>query len=609
MCPASPNQPEQDDAIIGIAFKNSLIVLGIIIFFVSIVIAIKSIYSEETKEIITKKNIEKATSLIAKKSSFPNISFAEEGLKRGINFIHESGAIGDKYLPETMGSGVAIFDFEEDGDQDLLFTNGHPWNGVNSKKETSAYLYINNGLGNFSKHLDSKNLNTNSYGQGIAIGDYNGDGKQDIFFANLGTDRLYKNTGDGFIEIKNSGAEGPINGWSTSAGFIDIDLDGDLDLWTTSYVKWSMDKDKELAFTLNGTDRAYGPPKQYEGTHNRLYLNENGKFIDISKEAGLIVKNEATGAPVGKGLAILFHDFDQDQFPDVLVANDTTRNFLFKNNQDTTFNEIGRLSGIAFDSNGKATGAMGIDAGWFRNDHSLGIGIGNFANEMTSLYVSQNDPLVFNDEATSEGIGSPSRLQLSFGLVFFDYDLDGRLDMFQTNGHLEEEINQIERSQHYRQPSQLFWNSGPEQASCFQYVPIGSTGDLSLPIVGRGASYGDLDNDGDLDLVVTQTGDRPLIFINNQAMNHNWLRIRVKNKNSKNQFCQGSVVELRKGESIQRRTISSTRSYLSQTELTVTFGLGKDNSLPLITIFHPGKEPIYYQTKSLNKEITIDLDN
>ncbi len=609
MTSRQPNNLNQDDAIIGIAFKKSLLIIGILSSLSLIFIVLYTIFkSEATTNDIKEKKIEQAITLDGENFKLPHIKFIEVGLKRGLDFIHESGAIGNKFLPETMGAGVAVFDYDLDGDQDLLFVNS---TSLDKKILTNTYssIYKNDGSAFFTKDTNSKNLNKNCYGQGVAIGDFDGDGRQDLFFANLGPNKLYKNTANGFIEVIGSQVTGPDNEWSTSAGFLDIDLDGDLDLWVTNYIEWSKEKDIELAFTLNGTDRAYGPPKQYKGTHNRLFKNENGTFIDISEEAGIKIKNEATNVPVGKGLALLFQDFDNDGYPDVLVANDTTRNFLFKNNKDRTFTEIGRLSGIAFDSNGKSTGAMGIDAGWFRNDDSLAIGIGNFANEMTSLYVSKDDPLSFNDDSIVEGIGSQSRLQLSFGLLFLDYDLDGRVDLFQTNGHLEEEINNIEKSQHYRQPSQLFWNSGTNQLSCFKYVPTNRTGDLSIPIVGRGASYGDLDGDGDLDLIVTQTGDRPLLFINNQETENNWIRVNLKSETGNNKYCLGAIIKISQGNNIQKRVINPTRSYLSQTELTTTFGLGKNKELPVITVYIPLKKPLVYKTTSINTTININVDN
>ena len=247
---------------------------------------------------------------------------------------------------------------------------------------------------------------------------------------------------------------------------------------------------------------------------------------------------------------------------------------------------MGEDAGVAYDNRGLSTGCMGIDAAYYRNDDSLGIGIGNFSMEMTSFYVSGRNPLLFSDEAIIEGIGSPTRLLLSFGLFFFDYDLDGRLDLFQTNGHLEEEISEIHRSQKYRQPAQLFWNSGSESGATFELVPSEVAGDLVTPIVGRGAAYADIDADGDLDVIVTQVGDRPLLLRNDQDLGHHWIRIVLEGQ-PPNRDAIGAWIELEAGGMTQRRQVMPTRSYLSQVELPVTFGLGSAEQIDSIRIIWP----------------------
>ena len=354
------------------------------------------------------------------------------------------------------------------------------------------------------------------YGTGVAVGDYDNDGDTDVFISALGENLLLENRQGVFADVTaTAGVAGGEGTWSSSTGFFDYDNDGDLDLFVTNYVAWSKTIDMELNFTLNGQDRAYGPPNNYEGSFPYLYRNDGGgRFTDVSVESGVQVNNPATGRPMAKALALSFLDVDDDGYLDVLIANDTVQNFLFHNRGDGTFEEMGSIAGIGFDRAGNATGAMGLDVAHYRNDNQLGIGIANFANEMSSLYVSQSGGLQFSDEAIGEGVGAPSRKFLSFGLFFFDYDLDGRLDLFQTNGHLEDEINQVQSSQHYHQPAQLFWNSGPEARSCFVEVPSDMTGDLALKIVGRAAAYADIDADGDLDILLTQSGDRPLLLRN-----------------------------------------------------------------------------------------------
>ena len=273
-----------------------------------------------------------------------------------------------------------------------------------------------------------------------------------------------------------------------------------------------------------------------------------------------------------------------------MVANDTVHNFVFRNNKDGSFKEMGGISGIGFDNNGKVRGAMGIDAARFRNDDSLGIGIGNFANEMSSFYVSE-DGQFFSDEAIGEGIGPVSRQMLSFGLFFFDYDLDGRFDLFQTNGHLEEEINKVQPSQHYRQPSQLFWNCGTGFKSCFVPVDEKTTGDLAKPVVGRGAAYADIDGDGDLDCLITQTGDRPLLLRNDQEGGNNWLRLKLVGRLC-NRDAIGATVTLVAGGARIRQQVMPSRSYLSQVETVLTFGLGAAKKVDEIRIRWPGEEKV-----------------
>ena len=308
---------------------------------------------------------------------------------------------------------------------------------------------------------------------------------------------------------------------------------------------------------------------------------------------------------MAKSLGVAAADVDGDGWLDLIVANDTVRNCVFRNQQDGTFAEIGTTSGIAYDSSGKARGAMGIDAAWFRNDDSLGVAIGNFANEMTALYVSQSDTAQFVDEAIACGLGPQTRLSLTFGVFFFDADLDGRLDFLAANGHLEEEINIVQRSQHYRQPAQLFWNAGPEGTT--EFVPLDETltgPDLFQPIVGRGAAYADIDADGDLDVLLTQIGGPPLLLRNDQTTGHRWLRFKLQGTTS-NRDAVGAVVELQLGNQTLRRQVMPARSYLSQVELPVTFGLGRDAKIDRVAVTWPDgtRQPI--QDYELDKSTLV----
>ena len=585
--PPSERLPDEDelvpadDTIIGVAFKWSLIVILLIGAGVGGAWLVSRSSTPESV-VIDRGPVKPPDPLTQNVADQPSVHFTDVTGSGGVDFVHTNGATGEKLLPETMGSGCAFLDYDNDGDQDLLLINATSWpEDVQANPPATMALYRNDGSGRFEDVTVEAGLDVTFYGTGVACGDYDSDGDVDLFIGALGTNHLFRNDDGIFVEQTNfAGVAGGESMWSTSAGFFDYDNDGNLDLFVCNYVQWSREIDLQLNFTLNGTDRAYGPPLQYQGTDSYLYHNNgDGTFTDVTRAAGIAVANPATGASMGKALAVTFADVDNDGYLDIFVANDTVQNFLFRNLGDGTFEEVGAVSGMAFDTMGGATGAMGIDAGEIRNDGRLGIGIGNFANEPSSFYVQQpHDPWQFADMSSAEGVGSPSRLKLSFGLFFFDYDLDGWLDMLQTNGHLEGEINEIQPSQHYRQPAQLFWNCGAQASSCFAVVPEANLGDLARPIVGRGAAYADIDGDGDQDILLTQTGGPPLLLRNDQQLGHHWLRVKLIGSSS-NRDAIGTRVELVADGIIQRRQVMPTCSYLSQVELPITFGLGETTQI------------------------------
>jgi len=577
----------EDDRVIGRAFRWSLALIGLVAVLVVAVLFLRR-EPETAPTVVDRGTIEAPRTLDQSRPEIPDVPFADVTREAGIDFVHVSGATGEKLLPETMGSGAAFFDADGDGDADLLLVNAAPWPGHPSPHATSA-LYRNDGSGHFTDATAGSGLDVTLYGQGVAIGDVDGDGRPDVFLTALGPNKLFRNTGHGFADVTAAaGVAGDATAWSTSAGFFDYDGDGDLDLFVCNYVQWSREIDLKLNFTLNGVDRAYGPPKLYEGMHSYLYRNEGeGRFRDVSAEAGIQVVNPATGKPMGKALAVTFADADHDGDADIFVANDTVQNFAFRNNGDGTLEEVGAASGVGFDNMGSATGAMGIDIADFVNNGTLALGIGNFANENTSFYVQQRGgPWQFVDMADASGIGSPSRLRLSFGLVFFDYDLDGRLDLLQANGHLEDEINEIQPSQTYRQAGQLFWNCATGDRPCFVAVADDRVGDLARPIVGRGVTYADIDGDGDLDVLLTQTGDRPLLLRNDQRLGHHWLRLRLVGS-AGNREAIGAWATLSAGGTTQQRQVMPSRSYLSQVELPLTFGLGATASVDSLHVRWP----------------------
>jgi hypothetical protein len=542
---------------------------------VVVVGAVLFLRSATSRDIVIEKNIRPPEILGPGDIEPPLIPFADITAPAGIAFVHRTGARGDKLLPETMGSGVAVFDVDSDGDQDLLFVNSTDWPWTENPVAGSMALYTNDGRGGFTDVTQDWGLGAPIYGMGVAVGDVDGDGDPDLFLTAVGANRLMVNEGTWFRDgTRTAGLAGDPRAWSTCAGFFDADGDGDLDLLVANYVQWSREVDFEVGFTLNGADRAYGPPTSFAGTVPWLYLNDGtGRFDEVGEKAGLRVVNPATGEPIAKTLGLAIDDLDGDGRLDVLLANDTVRNFVYRNLGGGRFEEMGVAAGVGFDPSGNATGAMGIDVADYRNDGLLGIAIGNFANEMSSLYVAQG-PWAFADEAVIEGIGSPSRLRLSFGMLFLDADLDGRQDLLTVNGHIEDAISQVQASQRHRQPAQLFWNTGRKGAATFLPLPEGSVADLARPVVGRGAAAADLDADGDLDVVVTTNGGSPTLLRNDQSLGHHWLRVVLRDAGA-NPAAVGALVELEADGITQRRRVMPTRSYLSQMELPVTFGLGR----------------------------------
>ena len=523
----------------------------------------------------------------------PRVLFTDITEQAGIDFVHENGAQGDKLLPETMGGGCAFLDFDNDGDQDLVLVNSCRWPGTlvgSTDAPATMALYRNDGPGRFQNVTAGSGLDVSFYGMGVAVGDYDNDGQVDLFISAVGANVLLRNLGDGHFQdvTSRTGVAGDADRWSSGCGWFDYDNDADLDLLVCNYVTWSREYDLAQDFQLTGGGRAYGRPQNFEGTFPYLYRNNgDGTFTDVTEPAGMHVRNPATDVPMSKSLGLTFVDFDRDGWMDVVVANDTVQNCLFHNQGNGTFLEVGAFSGVAFDMSGNARGAMGIDATCFRDNDSLGIAIGNFANEMTALYVSQRGQMQFIDEAISSGLGPHTRLELTFGVFFFDYDLDGRLDLFAANGHLEEDINRVQSSQHYEQPPQLFWNCGPAHDTEFMPVPEAKCGgDLLRPTVGRGASYADIDHDGDLDILLTAVGRRPRLLRNDQQLGHHWLRFQLIGTQC-NRSAIGAWVEVQLADRVLSQQVMPTRSYNSQVEMPVTFGLGTADRVEGVTIDWP----------------------
>jgi hypothetical protein len=591
-----PEQPasRRDDAIIGVAFRRSLCGLVVLI---PIVVGGALLLNWETAEPTVQESVVELPEIRARpEADPPEARFTDMTRYAGLDFVHENGATGEKLLPETMGGGCALLDYDVDGDQDLLLVNScrWPWDKADGESPRTMCLYRNDGDWKFTDVTAQAGLNVTFFGMGAAVGDYDNDGDPDVFFSCVGPNQLFRNDDGKFVRVtEEAGIAGGESTWSSSCGWFDYNNDGLLDLIVGNYVRWSKSIDQAQDFRLVGVGRAYGPPMSFEGEFPYLYRNEgNGRFSDVSSRAGVRVVNPITGVPAAKTLGIALADLDADGWIDIVMANDTVQNFLLHNQRDGTFAEIGALSGVAFDNAGNARGAMGIDTAFFRNDDTMAVAIGNFANEMTALYVAQDEPMSFVDAAIATGLGPKTRLQLTFGLFFFDYDLDGRLDLLAANGHLEEEINKVQVSQHYAQSPQLFWNGGIGKASEFVPVPAEKCGsDLLDPMVGRGAAFGDLDQDGDLDVLLTAVGDRPRLLRNDQQLGHHWLRFQLADEVA-NRDAIGAWVEVQANGQRQRRQIMPTRSYLSQCELPATFGLGVEPHVDKILVRWPDGETL-----------------
>jgi hypothetical protein len=527
---------------------------------------------------------------VVRAETLPAVRFVDVTEAAGLRFVHHNGATGEKLLPETMGSGAAFLDYDGDGDQDILLVNSDDWSPSASKPRPTQALYRNDGLGHFEDVTAAAGLDRSFFGMGAAVGDLDNDGDPDLAITALGGLHLFRNDGGSFRDVTEAMGVGGVGGWFTSAAFFDVENDGDLDLFACRYVAWSPEADRAVSTQLAGTGQgpAYDPPTAFEGSFCILLRNDGARFTDASEGAGIQVRTPDRAAPAAKALGVAPYDVDGDGLVDVAVANDTVANFLFINRGKGRFEEVGMAAGVAYDSSGAARAGMGIDWADFRNDGTLGLAVGNFANEMMALFVSDEPAgLRFADLAATYGLGAPTQPPMKFGLVFLDHDLDGCLDLLSANGHLESDIGRVQASETYAQSAQLFWNSGRPGRS--RFVPVGPATagpDLFRPIVGRGASYADIDGDGDIDVLLTANGG-PALLLRNEGGNRNrWFRLRLRGRAS-NRDAIGARVTVRAGGVTQRRQLFPARSYLSSVELPLTFGLGRAVAAEAVTIAWP----------------------
>jgi len=583
------HEEERDDAIIGRAVRWSLVAL--MIGSVGFAVMAYFLNRAEIEPQAEETEFELLEQRLTPLAQPPEVHFVDITDEAGIRFQHENGAYGDKLLPETMGGGCAFLDFDADGDQDILFVNScrWSWDQREPSRPATMALYRNDGGCQFTDVTAAVGLDVTFYGMGAAVADYDNDGDSDIFISAVGPNHLFRNDSGQFVEVSDTaGVAGEKNEWSSSCCWFDFNNDGRLDLFVCNYIRWTKELDLSQDFRLVGVGRAYGPPMAFGGTFPYLYRNEGGgRFTDVSAAAGIQITNPSTGRPMAKSMGVAPIDLDRDGWLDLVVANDTVQNFLLQNRRDGTFEEVGALAGIAFDAAGNARGGMGIDAACYRNDQTLAVAIGNYSNEMTAFYCAAESPLQFVDTAIANGLGPATRLELTFGLFFFDYDLDGRLDLLAANGHLEEEINRVQASQHYRQPPQLFWNCGPDSATEFVAVSRDRCGEeFHRELVGRGAAFADIDEDGDSDVLLMQAGGRARLLRNEQHLGHHWVRLQLIGR-SCTRDAIGAWIEVHVGDAVYRRQVMPTRSYLSQCELPVTVGIGKANRVDKVVVDWP----------------------
>jgi enediyne biosynthesis protein E4 len=510
--------------------------------------------------------------------SGPGFRLVDVTTSGGIHFHHNSGADGGKLLPETLGSGCAFLDYDRDGWQDILLINGMDWPG--HRRQTSTLrLYRNNRDGTFADVTHKAGLDVEMYGMGVAVGDYDNDGFPDIFIASVGQNRLFKNSGRGtFVDVTNSSGLGHRQALSTSALWFDFDRDGRLDLFVCNYVKWSPEHD--VFCSLDGKHKSYCTPEAYRGETCWLFHNRgDGTFEDVTATSGIFDSSS-------KSLGVAMLDYDQDGWPDLLVANDTQPNKLYRNAHNGTFKDVAVESGIAFSADGKARAGMGVDAADFDNSGATGVAITNFDNEMIGLYRALGNG-TYEDVATQSGVGLPSKTTLGFGCVFVDLDLDGALDLIAVNGHIDDTVRNIRENVGYAQPPHLFLNNFLNaRKRTFRDVSSEVGEAFRQPKVGRGLACGDFDRDGDLDILMTTNNGPAYLYRNDQLAGNRSIRFRLTGKQS-NRDAIGAAVRIYHEGTMQSRMVKSGSSYLSQSELPVTFGVGKRDKIERVLIQWP----------------------
>ncbi|MGH7193128.1 MAG: CRTAC1 family protein [Candidatus Saccharimonadales bacterium] len=519
------------------------------------------------------------------------VRFTDVTARAGIHFIHHNGATGKKYLPETLGSGCAFVDLDGDGWPDILLLNDKDFTPRGHRYLPG--LYRNNHDGTFTDVTRGSGLDVQMYAMGVAVADYDNDGLPDIYITALGGDHLFHN--DGHFHFRDVTAQSGIHNASfgTSAAWLDYDHDGRADLFVANYVDWSPAKD--LWCSLDGATKSYCTPESYKGVPSKLYRNlGHGKFEDVTQQAGL-------GDPTSKSLGVVVFDYNGDGWPDLFVTNDTQPSKLYRNNRNGTFTDVGMQAGVAYGEDGVARGAMGADAADYDRTGRPDLLVGNFSNQMLGLYHNEGKGF-FLDEAPASTVGRASLLRLTFGVFFFDFDLDGYPDIFAANGHIEPDINRIQPKVTYREAPLLFRNLGKGK---FENVSNQLGPDFQRPIVARGAAYADYDHDGDLDILINDNNGPAVLYRNDGGNRNHWLTIRLNGTKS-NRSGLGTVVRVQSASGKQWQTMHSGSSYCSQSDLALTFGLGPDRAVNLLTVDWPSGVHQQFKNIAANQFLTID---
>jgi hypothetical protein len=504
----------------------------------------------------------------------PGFQLVDVTSSAGLQFRHNSGAYGGKLLPETMGSGCAFIDYDGDGWQDILLVNGRDWPG-HTRQRSTLRLYRNNRNGTFTDVTRTAGLDVELYGLGVAVGDFNNDGFPDIFITCVGENRLFRNTGKGgFADVTRASGLGGREAFSTSAMWIDIDRDGLLDLFVCNYVRWTAAHD--VFCSLDGKQKSYCTPEAYRGETCWLFRNRgNGTFEDVTATCGIFDSSS-------KSLGVALLDYDQDGWPDIFVANDTQPNKLYRNLRNGKFGDVALEAGVALSEDGKARAGMGVDAADFDGSGRPGLAVTNFDSEMIGLYRPQPGG-TYSDVANRSGVGPASLTRLGFGCVFADLDLDGAVDLVVANGHIDDTVRNIRGNVGYAQAPLLFLNQGNAR---FRDVASLAGSGFARARVGRGLACGDFDRDGDVDLLMTTNNGPAVLFRNDQSSGNRSVRFKLVGTKS-NRDAIGATVRILHGGASQSRVVRSGSSYLSQSELPVTFGVGTRASVDRVTIEWP----------------------